>query len=321
MKSPSRDAPYDIPIVSAQPAPETVVFDGGDPDEMTPLMASVEVGPMDSAPIYRDVPFAILFYIHLAIMLWLGIDIAPKGYDKIDINYTAIEDEMRKGDDFTDEDIAQMEEFAKEAAKFIQVYPVRILFAFVLPCALLAFFFASLVMLFMIKPCPKTWVYGCLIESFAFVFILMTMSTIASGSFFMLLTTGISMAAILYYIKIAWRMVPFAAVNLKVALEGVGRNFGVYVVAFIFAKLGVLWVLYWLYVVVGTFAYKSAQCRAQHPDETFDIASDNYSDVCDPPGAIVLLFILSLYWTTTITMVCLTVLHTLCDSFDSLSSH
>lgn len=74
--------------------------------------------------------------------------------------------------------------------------------------------------------------------------------------------------------------------------------------AFLFAELGFVWVLYWLYVVVGTFAYKNHQCELEHPEANFDMSSPDYdTDICHPPGLVILGFLLSLYWTNTIIMV------------------
>ena len=228
---------------------EHVVIDG----EVSPL---VVVHNDDSAgkniePVCRDLPFAILFALHAAVMAWLGISVAPQGCQEIVINSTSIEDEIRKGDDVTEEDIQQFEEFVKDAAAYVQVYPLRILVYIVVPCCLLAYIFGVICTAFVIKPHPRFAVYSCLVLSILLVVSLLILGAVQSGSVFVYVTTGLALAATIYYVRIAWKMAPFAGVNLKIALEGMGRNSGMYIVAFFFAELGFVWVLYWFYVVVG----------------------------------------------------------------------
>lgn len=257
-------SPNQTPLVSASVAPttygtENVIIDG----ETSPLVSVVVHDDSSddklSQPVCRDLPFAILFCVHAIVMAWLGIFTAPQGYDEIKINATAIEEEIRKGDDMTDEDMKEFEEFVSAAAAYLQVYPVRILVYIIVPCCLLAYVLGAVSTAFIIKPYPKIAVYGCLVSAIAWMVVIMIGSAIASGSIFVLVGTGLALAASIYYVSIAWKMVPFAAVNLKIALEGMGRNNGMYLVAFLFAELGFCWVLYWFYTVVG----KSVASRQQ----------------------------------------------------------
>ena len=224
-------------------------------DEATPLVSVVVYDDSDQKeaiqPVCRDLPFAIFFAGHAAVMLGLGIFTAPKGFDQLQFNTTSIEEEIRKGDDVTDEDVQEFKQFVTAAIEYLQVYPVRILLYIVVPCCLLAYVFGAISTAFIIKRFPRVAVYGCLISSVAMVAVLMLTSAIASGSDFVFGLTILAIAAAIYYVSVAWRMVPFAAVNLKVALEGMGRNSGMYLVAFLFAELGFVWVIYWFYVVVG----------------------------------------------------------------------
>lgn len=284
---------------------ENVVIDEGDPpvaEEMSPLVTTLDANK-DLTPTWRDFPFAVLFYVHFAVMLWLGLIIAPRGFDRIEVNFTAIEDEIRKGDDITEEQLLQVEIFATEAGKYIQVFPERILTYQVYPIGVVAFAISFLVTVFVIKPFPKMMVYGCLIESFALMATLMIAASIASRSIFLWIMTGVSLTAIVYYVMIAWRMAPFAAVNLKVALEGISRNCGMYVVAFIFAKLFLAYIMFWFYTVIGFFGYMGSECAKTHPNATLGAPPDEYDNSCDPPGIVILLLLLSLSWTTTIAMV------------------
>jgi Plasma-membrane choline transporter len=102
-------------------------------------------------------------------------------------------------------------------------------------------------------------------------------------------------------------MVPFAAVNLKVATKGVTQNCGLFLVAFLFMKLGVMWVVFWSYTAVGVAWSYTGSCEDHlHPNSTRADAmrTMEYDDEsCNPPLLSVLFFLLSLYWTVTITMV------------------
>jgi len=301
----------DVPLAQALPsygatAPVAVVTMDGRED--APLIAaeddaSAPVLLLDTAaadgPVYRDVWFAVLFWIHFAVMLYLGIAVAPAGYQRIpNFNLTSIEEEIRKSDDTNDvseEDFQKMEEAFDQFAAYIKVYPYRIFMYLVLPCLLVSFGVAFATTVTVIKPCPKPIVYSTLVGSLVAVALVMLSSAIASHALPMWIVTIASLAAVGYYVKLAWRIVPFAAINLKVALEAMGRNWGVYLLAFVFAELGFAWNMYWLYVTVGMSMPTDPKCME---DET---AWEN-SDDCSSSPWIFLALLLSLMWTSTILM-------------------
>jgi hypothetical protein len=305
--TPSPDAPIVATVLTSYGTePEHVRFDEATAPpaigEATPLVVpanSVGKADLGLVPTYRDVPFALLFLAQIGIMMWLGVAVAPRGYEELSFNVTAIEDEMRKSDDVTEEDLRQFEEFAGEVVGYAQVYPARILLYLVAPCAVLAFIFAYFATALVMKPCVKPLVYSCLVGSVVWTALVMLSASIASNHLFVYLLTAAILVAVCYYVSVAWRMVPFAAVNLKGALEGISRNCGMYVVACVFAELGFCWVLYWLYVIVGVSGYQNNVCRRTHPN----VDPETLDDICGPPFAVVLLFLLSLYWTSTVLMV------------------
>eukprot|EP00527_Entomoneis_sp_CCMP2396_P005832 CAMPEP_0198154448 /NCGR_PEP_ID=MMETSP1443-20131203/68592_1 /TAXON_ID=186043 /ORGANISM="Entomoneis sp., Strain CCMP2396" /LENGTH=586 /DNA_ID=CAMNT_0043821119 /DNA_START=83 /DNA_END=1843 /DNA_ORIENTATION=- len=272
---------------------------------VVPLMNVVVDGPDSEsaiAPKWRDLPFAILFWAHLAVMIWLGVSVAPKGFEMVHVNLQELEDQVRKSDDVTEEDIHHLEDIISEAAIYMEVYPSRIAIFLVIPCCILAFVFGLIGMNAILKPCPRTMVYTCLISTVVWTVIGLLASAIASGQVFLYVLSGLSLFGVGYFVRLAWKMVPFAGINLKFALEGIGRNGGIFIVAFLFAVIGFFWVFYWFYVLIGTFMYQNNRCQESHPDENFDMSSDDYSDVCDPPVPVVLFFILSLYWTGSIVL-------------------
>jgi hypothetical protein len=71
-----------------------------------------------------------------------------------------------------------------------------------------AFVLALLIATYLYRPYPRTMVYGCLLESFLIMAVTMVWASAASGSFFLWTATGLSLAAIAYYVRIAWYASP-----------------------------------------------------------------------------------------------------------------
>ena len=105
-----------------------------------------------------------------------------------------------------------------------------------------------------------------------------------SHQIFVYLSTAAMLVVVGYFVSVAWRMVPFAAVNLKGALEGINRNCGMYVVACVFAELGFCWVIYWLYVVVGVSGYQNSERRRTHSN----VDPETLDNICGPPFVVVI---------------------------------
>lgn len=260
-----------------------------------------------STPQFQDMFFGVIFWIHIAVILWLGISVAPRGYQDMHFDFASIEEEIRKGDDVKEEDLQKLNDFFNQVTEYLQKYPSRILHYLVLPCCCIAFFIALGTAIFVLQPFPRTIVYGSLIGSFATTVLLFLISVLTSNSLALSFMTFIMLVAVIYYVRLAWRMVPFAAVNLKVALKGMSQNCGIYVVACVFAELCFLWLVFWFYTVVGVSFYKTEKCRAAHPGANVDdFTADNQDESCDPSVLGFFLSLLSLYWTTTVVMVCIT---------------
>ena len=302
-----------IPSYGATTAPPAAVvtLDGGD-EESEPLVVlpaySATTTDKEEGPVFRDVWFAVAFWLHLLVMLWLGIFVAPAGFQQIpDFNMTAMEDEIRKsnskhdGDGVSEEDLQQMEQAVDAVSEYAHVYPYRIFVYLVLPCLLISFLVSFVTTATIIRPCPKPLVYSTLVGSLVGTAVVLLSTVLASPTKpVMWMVTLAALAGVAYYVRLAWRIVPFAAVNLQVALEAIGRNWGMYLIAFVFAELGFLWNLYWLYVLVGVSVRQDNACLEQHPE-----AADRWDDddgTCSPPPGIFLALLLSLYWTSTVLM-------------------
>jgi uncharacterized membrane protein YeaQ/YmgE (transglycosylase-associated protein family) len=283
------------------------------------------------SPVCRDVPFAIVFALHCVIMAWLGMGIAPIGYTymdhfdvKSDIDWNDWKEQLEF--DWTEDDLHMIESFIAQTVAYLQVYPTRIFVWLILPCIVWALIAGWLVTALCIRPCPQGMIYTYLIGSIVgacSIMILALVSFIKSdhdndngdgndhddgsnGNIVLVVIIALALlGGMAYRLRFYyWPRVAFCAVNLRVALIGIGRNYGTYIVAFTFAVLGFAWVLYWIYVFVGTIAFTTHQCRLAHPDANFDtMLDDNYDDVCDPPLFMILLFLLSLHWTNTVIMV------------------
>jgi Plasma-membrane choline transporter len=324
-----------------------------------PSSATMIVEDDDSSttmPVYRDVPFAVLFVLHCCILAWLGMCIAPLGYDSNNsistTNTTAgggaggkhstmdeeeqhhhdviedwnssfnyLKEELKSEDGLTEDDIHRLESFFTQTVAYVQVYPTRMFILLILPCIVLAFGAGWIVTALCIRPCPRAMIYtsliGCMVAAFGVLVAAFVGFSHSDGDddsdnaessytgnvlfciISLALLGGMAYSLRFYY----WPRVSFCAVNLRVALIGIGRNYGTYIVAFTFAILGFAWVLYWIYVLVGTLAYTSYRCRLAHPNANFDMSDEDYDEVCDPSFFMILLFFFSLYWTNTVIMV------------------
>ena len=236
-------------------------------------------------PVYRDVAFAVIFWVQLIVMLVLGFTIAPKGYGMLDIAF--IKKKMEEDPTTSSSDLQDFETFVSFMASYLQVYPERILMYLFYPTSLMAFFIALVVTTKIIRPHPHFMVTACLVGAFVDTAIIMLITVVNSRSIGALLLSIVVLSVVAYYIRASWRLIPYSAVNLGVSLDGIQANCGIYIVALFLAEIGFLWAFYWGYVLVGTMIYVG---ETQCPD-----ASDD--DDCGPQGMAFLFMLLSFYWT------------------------
>jgi hypothetical protein len=97
---------------------------------------------------------------------------------------------------------------------------------------------------------------------------------------FILILTGL-------YAYSVWHRIPFAAANLATGLEAITTNSGVCMIAYAVAFCGNLWVMVWALAVVGV-NFKEATCSADTPGVCQD--SMNSISFC--------LLLFSYYWTS-----------------------
>jgi len=86
----------------------------------------------------------------------------------------------------------------------------------------------------------------------------MAIMSLMSGSIFVTVISFLFFAATLYYIKVIWRRIPFAAINLKTALSAVKSNMGLGVIAYLIMTVAFGWTALWLAGAAGSYATANA---------------------------------------------------------------
>jgi hypothetical protein len=259
-------------------------------------------------PVYRDVFWAILFLAHLAVMIWLAVAYGSfgGGTSAANKNTTDWKQELETELD-DDEAIHQLEAFAEEVEAYVEVYPMRIFLYVVLPCALLASFISYVGTAFVIPSCPTTIVQMSLLGSIGWMIVLAILTSVSTGSWFAWLMSACLIAIVVYYVFIVWRLIPFASVNLKVSLEGISANWGMYVIAFVFSGIGFVWAFFWMYVAIGVLGHEQLEAYSEEAPTTDEEDDDDlyYESQGDQPkqGFTIFFLLVSLYWTSTVILV------------------
>lgn len=281
-------------------AAEPIVV-GGKYSEAAPL---VGVHDEDFAePVYRDVVWALLFLAHFAVMIYLAIAYGSFGIQDSGKNTSDWKQELETDLD-DDEAIHQVEAFAEQVEAYVEVYPLRIFGFLIVPCALVASVVSYLGTCFVIPSCPTAIVQFCLLGSIGWTIALTVLASISFGSWFVWLISAGVIAIVLYYVRIVWSLIPFAAVNLRVALKGISANWGIYIIAFIVSGIGFVWVFFWMYVSIGVLGHEQlAAVTGETPATDVEDDDDTYYAIQgDQPqqGFTIFLLLVSLYWTSTI---------------------
>jgi Plasma-membrane choline transporter len=263
----------------------------------------VELAETAAPPLYRDVPWAVLFLLHWITLIWLGVWVAPKGYDALDawdVNMTDFTNELKQNeDDVLNEDtVVDFESFMDQMADFWPVYPLRVVSYLILPGLMLSFLVSFMFTAMVIRPHALPFVYSTMAGSVIVTAIVAITWAVMSRSALVWFLAIVALCVVGYFIKESWRLVPFTAINLKVALTGISINWGMYLIALFFSTMGFLWNIYWLYILVGLSATSLGHCDDNHNSD-----ADHGGNDCDPPILVILLLMLSLYWTSTVIMV------------------
>lgn len=255
----------------------------------------------------RDWVFAVLFYIQLVAVIYSSIVYSPKGYEKMDqfLNYTWILEQIQQeSDDMTPEQWQQLNEFVSQTSDYVSVHWIRILLWNLIPGALFGYFIVHSTVLFVLPHFSRQIVQSSLLLTVVLSVVIVIGGLAMAPSVGGVILGSILIGAVIYYVRLVWPMISFAAVNLKVALIGINSNTGTHLWAFFSCKLGPFWILYWLYATIGILFYldgkctndKSTQGSSPTPSET------PIDDDCGQ-GRIFFLLLISCYWTNQVIMV------------------
>jgi hypothetical protein len=263
----------------------------------------------NGAPEYRDVPFSILFFAHLAVMVWLAIDCGTFTVIQIDPNVTNWRTTIFVDDDNApnDEEWHQFEKMVQDAEDWAAVYLKRILENVIIPSAFVAYGVSYILTALVIPSCPTAMVVSTLLGSLAWTLALTIFILAASGfnNLLAFLFCGAIMAAVVYYLRMVWRLIPFTAVNLQMALQGISANCGMYIVAFSFSIVGFAWTLLWIYIGVGVMQAMDGAYEAEYPRREGMSKGEYTEEEQNDPlrGFVSFALLLSLYWTSKILFV------------------
>jgi hypothetical protein len=257
------------------------------------------LNPQDdfAEPVYRDVAWAIMFLAHLGVMIYLAVVHGSFGVDCTNMNTTDWKQELEASID-DDTVLHQVEAFAEAAEAYVQVFPQRIFSYVVIPCAVLASVFSYAATAFWIPSCPTVAVQSALLGSVGWTIILTVFTAVATHFWWTYLMSAVVIAVVIYYVRIVWNLIPFAAINLQVSLKGISANWGMYVLAFLFSAAGFVWTIFWIYVAIGVLGHETITYNAEHPKNAADESEDG-----DPQGFTFFLLLVSFYWTSTVLLV------------------
>jgi len=108
--------------------------------------------------------------------------------------------------------------------------------------------------------------------------------------------TCLCMTLLACYTMRVWNRIPYAASNLRSAITAIQANMGIALVAFSTIPVHSVWLALWFFAFVGTTQTDLFQAQEQH-------SVDGSEDTISPIGyMIVLLFLLSYYWTAQVIM-------------------
>uniref|UniRef100_A0A7S2HDT4 Choline transporter-like protein n=1 Tax=Helicotheca tamesis TaxID=374047 RepID=A0A7S2HDT4_9STRA len=243
---------------------------------------AIEMPLDDSTPKCRDPIFVVLFIAHLAGMVAMSI------------KFGSFKEVMDVA-----EDSGISEEDQEEYADIAQSLFLHV----ALPSSVISFIFGLIITSYILPAntllAVKTSVISWLIVTIG----IMIATAIMVETPWAYVGTVPLVALSIVYVFNVWKLVPFAAVNLKIALKGMSSNWGVYIIGIIFSFVTFFWVVFWFYVVNGFWN----QRKQFFKDEMCDTGADEEGLDCEKSveeiggyWGIMFLFLVSLYWTITV---------------------
>ena len=293
-------------------------------DETTPLVASITpiqggiygdpdningvVKPSAGEPAFQDPVFAVLWILQFLAVLYLGIFVAPLGYDGVseqieDMNITAMLHEIPdQNDDLSPEDKEEWAEMFDQLPTFLEVYVERIVTFAVLPAVEAAVIMSLVKIFFLFAPCARNVVRGSLIMTLLLALVFAISNVINSSSWVLpTMVSGLVLAGVSFFVYKVWPLVPFATINLRIALKAISfkNNCGAFIWGILLTELCCYWVCFWFYTSFGTLNIIGKDCGTSSSDAA--LIEPQFS--CTYQGWVFLFFLISLYWTTSVCMV------------------
>jgi len=279
--------------------------------ELTPLVITnekqqCEIEQGDGIPVFQDIPYAIVFLLHMLVMILLAFLYGSFNLDEINFDVSTwkdvIDDDAGKAE-IDDQQFADFQKFVDETIAWLKLYPPRIFNFIIVPSCVMSYGVSFILTAFLIPACSTAMVILTLLGSTALTCVASYYIVEASDfNTLVIVLAAVIIGFTIYYIKVAWPTIPYAAINLNVALRGISENCGMYLVAFSFSIAGFLWSILWLYVFFGVMGSMDAAYEKVHPKTEY-IFNSKYEEqkMNDPIHSVVLFFmLLSLYWTSNI---------------------
>lgn len=313
-----------IPMIAAEPIPVNIDEDdvratgsipstyGSIEAEAAPLIVVDDESDLSKGTngivLFRDPAFAILFILHFVVVIWLAVSFGSFHIDEINLNVTTWKDYV--DDDATDQlddnNWSEIQKFVDDTIHWLDIYPSRIFSFVIIPSCLSAFGCSFVLTALAIPSCPFAAVKFSLLGTLAMALIVaLSLSVAAQFNIFLVLLSTFLVGLVVYYVWIAWRVIPFAAVNLSIALQGISENCGVYLVAFLFSIIGFIWTVLWIYILVGVMDTLDKSYEAANPQQG-GMSNNEYSEgkESDPlHGLVFFSLLISLYWTSKVLLV------------------
>mmetsp|Transcript_33495 Transcript_33495/g.81118 ORF Transcript_33495/g.81118 Transcript_33495/m.81118 type:complete len:699 (-) Transcript_33495:62-2158(-) len=245
----------------------------------------------------HDLIWFVLFWAQIATVVYAGTQLAPQGYammENDDFDLQKLHDFMQENfvddDSFTAKDLDQLTHFLHEFQAWWAVYPNRIAW-FSWGMAVVSFF---LNLLKNIVPSRTICFVSSSLVIFGVILGLFLMILFSEMGFFGFVVAVVFVGFLAIYMRNQlWPKIHFAALNLEIALTGIGSNLGTYVWVIGWAKLTLAWIAFWCYTFLGMMQYVT---ETKCPDLKFDLSSKD-NDTCGATNGVLLALLLSLYWT------------------------
>lgn len=210
---------------------------------------AIELPIDDGKPTIRDPIFALLFLAHFVGIWYIGWKYASYGHA------------------------------AEQGSDIVSTFDNdNFILYFLLPCVGIALVVALIMFLYILPAAPEMVIKGGLIFSILAAISLGVAFSIYLAHWYLYVFTALIVLVLLWFVYMIWDYIPFAAVNLKAALLGMGDNLGTYMIGLLSTIILVAWLILWFYVFDGFWGAKQE-----------GKAKDFYG--------IAILLILSLFWT------------------------